>query len=67
MAYNMVMSIISCTQQQAQFYFVFLFKEDPAKVSTVSALLQSIIHNFNFASLHDIIVLIIIIGADVVG
>ena len=33
MAYNMVMSIISCTQQQAQFYSVFLFKEDPAKVS----------------------------------
>lgn len=33
MAYNMVMAIISCTQQQAQFYTVFLFKEDPGKVS----------------------------------
>ena len=55
MAYNMVMSIISCTQQQAKFYFVFLFKEDPAKVSTVSALLQSV--HINFATLHDTIIL----------
>ena len=35
MAYNMVMAIICCTQQQAQFYAVFLFKEDPTKVSVL--------------------------------
>ena len=35
MAYNMVMAIIPCTQQQPQFYAVFLFKEDPTKVSGI--------------------------------
>ena len=30
-AYNMLMAVISCTQNKLQFYMGFLFKEDPIK------------------------------------
>ena len=32
-AYNMLMAVISCTQNKLQFYMGFLFKEDPIKAS----------------------------------
>lgn len=32
LAYNMLMAVISCTQNKMQFYAVFLFKEDATKV-----------------------------------
>lgn len=35
-AYNMVASVISCTQSDVKFYTAFLFKEDLAKVKNTS-------------------------------
>ena len=32
MAYNMLVSVITCTQSKMQFYTGFLFKEDITKV-----------------------------------
>ena len=32
MAYNMLVAVITCTQNKVQFYTGFLFKEDPLKV-----------------------------------
>ncbi len=33
-AYNALVAVVSCTQTEAKFYMVFLFQDNPAKVST---------------------------------
>ena len=42
MAYNMLISVITCTQNKMQFYNGFLFKEDVTKVKNVSVFVRPI-------------------------
>ncbi len=42
-AYNMLVAVITCTQNKVQFYTGFLFKEDPLKVGVVLKLATPIL------------------------